>query len=152
MNPLAIVEVLGQLRGLESGSISDPVRPRLLCSRVQTSRPARASRPRVPEGDWTAHLATACSWPVLSKNEAILRHLILNQVICWSASAHRARERERMLPTRCKVSILVLPAPHLFYNKIALQEFELAALPLLRAWDGVKTGLTAWSRLNGYYK
>ena len=37
-----------------------------------------------------------------------------------------------MLPTRCKVSILVLPAPHLFYNKIALQEFELAALPLLR--------------------
>ena len=45
---LSLLEALAQLRGLESGSISDPAS--LRGSRVQTARTARASRPRVPEG------------------------------------------------------------------------------------------------------
>ena len=49
MNLLAVVEALAQLRGLESGSISDPAHLRLRCLRVRTARPVRASCPRVPE-------------------------------------------------------------------------------------------------------
>ena len=71
---LAIVEALAQLRGLESGSISDP--PSLRGSRVRTACTARESRPRVPEGVACSICALAL---VILKNKVAGRRSVVKK-------------------------------------------------------------------------